>query len=116
MEKNNSPEEILLRIERLKILNTDPEQQAKRLEKLRIYTSSPEHQEHLKKLVERRSFKVEILDTENNETAVYSSVRAAARVIGCGPQTILNAMKTQEEKGVPSLIKKRYTAKRLAKD
>ncbi len=116
MEINNSPEQTLLKIERLKILNSNPEQQAKRLEQLKIYTSSPEHKEHLRKLQERRSFKVEILDTENNETTVYSSVRVAAKEIGCAAQTIHNAIKRLEEKGVPGLIKKRYTVKRIAND
>ena len=61
MKINNSPEQTLLKIERLKILNSNPELQAKRLEQLKIYTSSPEHKEHLRKLQEKRSFKVEIL-------------------------------------------------------
>jgi DNA-binding MarR family transcriptional regulator len=116
VERNNCPEQTLLKIERLKILNSNPEQQAKRLEQLKIYTSSTEHKEHLRKLQERRSFKVEIFDTENNETTVYSSVRVAAKEIGCAPQTIHNAIKTLEEKGVPGLIKKRYTVKRIAND
>ena len=116
VEINNSPEQTLLKIERLKILNSNPEQQAKRLEQLKIYTSSPEHKEHLRKLQVRRSFKVEIFDTENNETTVYSSVRVAAKEIGCAPQTIHNAIKTLEEKGVPGLIKKRYTVKIIAND
>jgi hypothetical protein len=109
---NNSPEQTVRKIERLKILNSNPEQQAKRLEQLKIYNSSPEHREHLAKLRERRSFKVEIFDTLNNETTVYSSVRAAAGEIGCAAQTIHNApqIKNLEEKGVPGLIKKRYKA------
>ena len=110
---NNSPEQTVRKIERLKIINSNPELQAKRLEQLNIYNYSPEHREHLTKLHERRSFKVEIFDCLNNKTTVYNSVRAAAGEIGCAAQTIHNAIKNLEEKGVPGLIKKRYKAKRI---
>jgi len=113
VEINNNPEQTAKKIERLKIFNSDLEQQAKRLEQLKIYTSSSEHKEHLRKLCEKRSFKVEVFDTLNNESTVYSSVRAAAKEIGCAAQTIHNAIKTLESKGAGGLIKKRYIAKRI---
>ncbi|KAF1107980.1 hypothetical protein B8V09_03500 [Streptococcus agalactiae] len=63
MAKNNSSEQTARKIERLKNFYSNPENRVKRLEQLKIYNSSPEHREHLKKLQERSSFKVEIFDT-----------------------------------------------------
>jgi NUMOD1 domain len=109
----NSPEHKARKRERMKFINSNPEQQAKRLVGLNIYNASLEHKEHLKKLQERSSFKVEIFDVLNNETTVYNSVRAASREIGCAKDSILKALNYLEEKGVPRFIKKRYKAKRV---
>jgi hypothetical protein len=51
------------------------------------------------------------LDTKNNETTSYYSIREAARAIGCSHSLIINALKKLKEKGVNGLIKGRYIVK-----
>jgi NUMOD1 domain len=119
------------------------EHKAKRLEQLKIYLSSAEHKKQLKRLHSseehkehlRRlalsfkgrarpegagvsSIQIEVFDTLNNETTVYTSLSEAARTIGCVEGTLRKALKVFKENpggpsGVTRLIKKRYSIKPL---
>ena len=82
-------------------------QSPKQQEHLKRLNSSPESVERLLKISKARSKRVEILDTLNNITTVYSSIVEAARVIGCDPGTIRYAIKNLQ-KGIYTLIKARY--------
>lgn len=86
------------RLEHLKSHNASEEQRSKSRERLLEYNKSLAH-------------KVEILDTKNNETTSYYSIREAARAIGCSHSLIINALKKLKEKGVNGLIKGRYIVK-----
>lgn len=99
--------------EHLTNLQSNPEQLAKRLEQLKLYNSSAEHkehltnlhaskehQEHLKRLNSIKSQKIEIFDTDKNETTVYLSISEAARAIGVS-QGSLSA--TFKRKGVSTI-------------
>lgn len=55
-----------------------------------------------------RSKRVELLDTLNSTTTVYSSIVEAARAIGCDPGTIRYAIKNLQENKISTLIKARY--------
>lgn len=55
-----------------------------------------------------RSKTVELLDTLNSTTTVYSSIVEAARAIGCDPGTVRYAIKNLQEKEISTLIKARY--------
>lgn len=60
------------------------------------------------KINKARGKRVEILDTLNNITTVYSSIVEAAAAIVCDPGTIRYAIKNLQEKGLSALIKARY--------
>jgi group I intron endonuclease len=100
-----------------KIKNLTPEKQAKRLEhadarhdslvpRLRVprilkrLHSSPEHKEHLNRLNLLQSKKVEVLDSQNNETTIYSSLSEAAIAIGVAQGSISNAFKRRGDSTV----------------
>ena len=60
---------------------------------------------------EKKGIRVEVIDTETKETRSYSSIREAARVIGCEHITILRAEKVLKEKGIDKLINERFIVK-----
>lgn len=53
---------------------------------------------------------VEVVDTINGNSTVYSSINLAAQAIGCAPSTICRALKNLKEKE-SRLIKKRFLVK-----
>lgn len=55
------------------------------------------------------------MDTISNETTLYTTIRQAAKAIGCVHGTILLADKAFKEKGVSRLVKKIYRVK-IVKD
>ena len=114
-------------LEHLKRLNANPEFQAKRLEGLNRLHLSPEHKEHLARLhsspehKERlnhlnsiKSQKVSVLDSQTNETTVYSSISEAGRAIKVNQSTISMAFKSRGESTV-WIKKKRYKITKLSK-
>jgi hypothetical protein len=102
-------------LEHLKRLNANPDFKAKRLEYLKNYHSSKEHKEQLKRLHAQISHKVEIIDTLNNETTVYLSIREAARAIGVAQCSITNAFKRKGcEASTIFIKKKRYRITKLS--
>jgi len=76
---------------------------------MRLWNSSKEQKEktrvRLLELNKLKGHKIEVLDTLNNQTSVYSSIREAALSTGVARSTLGNALKDQEEKGVTRLIK-----------
>jgi group I intron endonuclease len=83
-------------------------QSPKQQEHLKRLNSSPESVERLLEISKARRKRVELLDTLNNITTVYSSIAEAAQVIACDPGTIRYAIKNLQEKGISTLIKARY--------
>nr|YP_009945070.1 GIY-YIG endonuclease [Monilinia laxa]QOE17434.1 GIY-YIG endonuclease [Monilinia laxa] len=83
-------------------------QSPKQQEQLKILNSSPESLERLLEMNKARSKRVELLDTLNSTTTVYSSIVEAAQGIGCDPGTIRYAIKSLQEKKISTLIKTRY--------
>ena len=86
-------------------------QSPKQQEQLKILNSSPESLERLLDMNKARSKRVELLDTLNSTTTVYSSIVEAAQGIGCDPGTIRwasPAIKSLQEKKISTLIKTRY--------
>lgn len=55
--------------------------------------------------------KVEVLDTLENKTTIYFSIREAAKEINCSSGTIINAINYFKEKGETKLTKKIYRIK-----
>jgi group I intron endonuclease len=114
---HSNPEIQAKRLEGLKRIHQNPEYQAKRLEhadarhdslvpRLRVprilkrLHSSPEHKEHLNRLNLLQSKKVEVLDSQNNETTIYSSLSEAAIAIGVAQGSISNAFKRRGDSTV----------------
>ena len=101
--------------EYLKKLHANPEYRAKRLEHLKIHNASKEQREKSRKRLleynKSKGFPVEVLDSLNNETTYYSSIREASQVIGCDHSTIWHSFKVSKEEGVSKLIKKRFIVK-----
>ena len=94
------------------------EHKAKLLAHLKSHNSSEEQREKSRLRIldynKSKGQKVEVLDTLNNEITVYSSIREAARAIGCEHSTIRTANKVFQETGVVKPIKKkRYIVKIL---
>lgn len=83
-------------------------QSPKQQEQLKILNSKPESIERLLEMSKARSKTVELLDTLNSTTTVYSSIVEAARAIGCDPGTVRYAIKNLQEKEISTLIKARY--------
>lgn len=96
---------------KFKARSLTPEQKANSLVHLKIHNSSPEQREKSIKRIEYNNSKgqrVEVLDTISNETTLYTTIRQAAKAIGCVHGTILLADKAFKEKGVSRLVKKIY--------
>lgn len=104
---------------KFKARSLTPEQKANSLVHLKIHNSSPEQREkYRKRILEYNNSKgqrVELLDTISNETTLYTTIRQAAKAIGCVHGTILLADKAFKEKGVSRLVKKIYRVK-IVKD
>lgn len=83
-------------------------QSPKQQEQLKILNSKPESIERLLEMSKARSKTVELLDTLNSTTTIYSSIAEAARSIGCDPGTVRYAIKNLQEKEISTLIKARY--------
>ena len=83
------------------------------MEDLKRLHESEAHKEHMKKLGEMRSIKVEIFDTLSNETTVYSSTQEAAKAIGVGTSSISMAFKRKGESTTIFMKKKRYQITKL---
>lgn len=68
---------------------------------------------HLAKLNAEKGFKVEVLDTKTNTTAVYDSAIKAAKALGCDKTTIMYQEKRQAKRGLEGspMFKKRYVIK-----
>ena len=76
------------------------------------FSSSLEHREHLKRIQLANSHSVVILDTLNNETTVFSSIRGAALLIGTSFNNVRAAIKgIGETGGFSRLMRKRYKVK-----
>ena len=60
--------------------------------------------------------KVEVFDTLNNKTTIYSSIRVAAQAIGCVHSTIQVAIKAFNETGIVKPIKKQRYIVKLAEN
>lgn len=90
--------------ERMKIVHESP----KMINFLKTLNSSQAHKDHLNILSLNRRVKVEILDTVTSERKLYNSIREAAEGSGLKANTIGAACQKVKEKGVPSIIKKRY--------
>ena len=104
-------------LEQLKILNSSEEQKERAREWMKTLNSSKEHRDkniaRLLELNKLKGHKVEVLDTLNNDTSVYHSIREAGQAIGCSHTAIRNALKYFKETGVSKLVKKRYELKYL---
>lgn len=104
-------------IDKFKARRPTLEQKVKLLEHLKKHNSSEEQinrsRERLLEYNKLKGQSVEVLDTVNDETSFYSSIRQAAEAIGCVHGTILLADKAFKEKGVSRLIKGRYLVKIL---
>jgi group I intron endonuclease len=104
---------------KFKARSLTPEQKANSLVHLKLHNSSPEQREkYRKRILEYNNSKgqrVELLDTISNETTLYTTIRQAAKAIGCVHGTILLADKAFKEKGVSRLVKKIYRVK-IVKD
>jgi len=72
--------------------------------------------ERLLELNKLKGHRVEVLDTLTNETSVYSSIREAARSISVDPSSLQKVLKPLQQEEVSRLIRKRYAAKKIAKD
>ena len=103
-ELSRTPEQIVRSRERMKILNQSP----KMKNFLKTLNSSEAHKDHLNRLSLNRRVMIEILDTVTSERKLYDSIREAAEDTGLKANTIGSAYQKVKEKGVPSLIKKRY--------
>lgn len=100
-------------------LNLTEEQKAKLKNHLLIHNASEAQKEKSReRLIEYNKSKgvsIEILDTNTKEVSSYSSLREAAKAIGCVHGTLLLAEKKQKE-GISKLIKKRYIVKSLRRE
>jgi len=95
-------------LKKLKVLNASKAQK----ERTKIFNSSLEHREHLKRIQLANSHSVVILDTLNNETTVFSSIRGAALSIGTSFNNVRAAIKgIKETGGFSRLMRKRYKVK-----
>lgn len=108
---HDNPEFKAKNLEHLKRLHADSELKAKRLEQLKVINASkkgcakPEGSG-------RPNVSIEVLDTLNNETTIYSSISEAAQAIGVNKGSISKAFKRNGD----SLIyikKKRYQITKL---
>jgi group I intron endonuclease len=106
-------EETKVKMKTRNARNWTEEQKAKWLEDLKRLHASEAHKEHMKKLGEMRSIKVEIFDTLNNETSVYPSTQEAAKAIGVGPSSISMAFKRKGESTTVLMKNKRYQITKL---
>ena len=59
---------------------------------------------HLLEINKKKGIGVEVKDMETKETKLYSSIREAARAIGCEHSTIRGSLKVFAEKGREKLI------------
>jgi group I intron endonuclease len=102
-------------LSKFKNRNWSPEQRVKLLEHLKYHNSSPEQKEKSRKNILEynlsRSHSVEVFDTINKETLNFSSIREAAKAIGCVHGTIMKVDKAFKETGVNKLVKRRYIVK-----
>ena len=106
-------EETKVKMKTRNTRNWTEEQKAKWLEDLKRLHASEAHKEHMKKLAEMRSIKVEIIDTLNNETSVYPSIQEAAKAIGVGLSSIHMAFKRKGESSTVLMKNKRYQITKL---
>lgn len=106
-------EETKVKLKTRNTRNWTGEPKAKWLEDLKRLHASEAHKEHMKKLGEMRSIKVEIFDTLNNETSVYPSAQEAAKAIGVGPSSISAAFKRKGESTTILMKNKRYQITKL---
>lgn len=92
-----------------------PEHIAKLKEHLKSHNSSVEQREKSRKRIydynKLKGILVEVFDTLNSKTTVYSSMREAADAIGCVHRTIILADKRFKTTGINKPIKKRYIVK-----
>lgn len=106
---NSSPEQR----EHLNGLNYNAEEQAKRLAALKISNLSQKNLEHLKRLHEKRSVPIQVLDRETGISTTYVSMSEAARALGLTAGAIRIAFKRKGESTI--LIKdKRYQLTKLS--
>ena len=104
-------------IAKIKAIGLTPEQKIKHLDHLKKHNSSEEQREKSRqRLLEynkSKGFPVEVFDSLNNETTVYSSIREAAQAIQCAKSTIKVSLERSKKKGISDLIKKRFIVKLL---
>ena len=62
------------------------------------------------------SIKLEVFDTFTQSKIVYSSIREAAKAIGCVPSSITKIIQKFQTTGVQKLLKKRYIITQITKD
>lgn len=109
----------LVTIAKLKSYKLTSEQLAKLREHLNKHNASDEQRakarERMLKINEDKGIGIEVFDTVTGLTAVYSSMRKAALAIGCSHSSIILARKAFVNKGVETLVKKRYIIKKKFK-
>ena len=64
--------------------------------------------QHKLKMQELMGISLEVIDLETEKTSIYSSIRDAAKAIGCASTSIRSVIKLSKEKGINRPIKKRY--------
>jgi group I intron endonuclease len=66
------------------------------------------------KINQEKGMGTEVFDTVTGLTTTYSSIRQAADAIGCNHKTIRLSIKAFGNKGIETLIKKRYKVTKIA--
>ena len=91
------------------------EQIAKNRERIREYNAREETKvkarARMLEINKKKGIGVEVINTETKEVMLYSSIREAARKIGCGHITLMRVEKELLEKGKKRLIKGRFLVK-----
>lgn len=82
---------------------------------MKAWNARQEHKEknriRLLEMNKLKGYRVEVLDTLNNEVSVYNLMSEGDLAIGCSRGTIRSALNHLQENGVSRLIKKRYKVK-----
>jgi group I intron endonuclease len=93
-------------IAKFKTRSLSAEQKAKRLDQLNILNTNKDHREKAQKNILKYNMsiskRIEVIDTLNSESTVYSSISEAARAIDCAHPSIIYALKKLKEKGIHS--------------